>query len=135
MGELIAPAQIIPHIQARQFDLFALYDLEVALYLPCSSARRFLDYLASPGAKRLRCMFSVPSGTADMTLDGPLTDDSIWDKQGEGARHQVRYKLTKAEVWENLTHDERLQLEDLACEKGQGFDFKLFCKALRIAPL
>jgi hypothetical protein len=118
---------------AQNMDLWSLYDLDFAEVLPCPNARRFLWYLASPTTRSVRCMMNVPQGHATMTIYGPIADEAIHDAEGKGARLTVEYKLTKDEVWEELTHEERRKLAELCRDKREAFSFELWCQALRLA--
>lgn len=117
----------------RAVDLWLdFYSLEKAEMLPCHTAWRLMDYLRSPSTKLVRAVPSVPSGYVVLTLIGPITDDAIHDKWGKGRSHIVKYTLTKDEVKEWLTGDERGELIKLCKSKHIGAELNLFCLALKL---
>lgn len=115
-------------------DIWLLYGLEEVQRCPCNSARRFLWYLASPSARRVSARMNPAAAYANMTIHGPIADEAIYPAEGgEGDCLTVEYKLTKDEVWGELTGVERQKLISLVREKGDGFPFDLFCRSLRVA--
>lgn len=113
--------------QEKSYDLFSFFDLEESRQLPCSSLAVFLDYLFSPGAKKVTMDgASVATGSANFRIAGPRCDD--------GGELYVRYRLTREEVKDALDHDRRIDLTQRLGELGMKGNTLEFARAALNLP-